>query len=54
MDKVLEKVAVFFEESFWVGVFVRISESKLSVCNVTFDAEPKDYEIYDYFQKNYY
>ena len=45
---------VFFEEPFWVGVFEHISERKLTVCKVTFGAEPKDYEIYDFVLKNYY
>lgn len=54
MDEVLEKLTVFFEDPFWVGVFERISEGKLSVCKVTFGAEPKDYEIYDFVLKNYY
>ncbi|MBD5499200.1 MAG: YjdF family protein [Lachnospiraceae bacterium] len=48
------KLTVFFEEPFWVGVFEGISEGKLSVCKVTFGAEPKDYEIYDFVLKNYY
>lgn len=29
-------------------------EGKLFVCKVTFGAEPKDYEIYDFVLKNYY
>ena len=32
----------------------RISEGKLSVYKVTFGAEPKDCEIYDFVLKNYY
>ena len=47
-------MTVFFEEPFWVGVFERISEGKLSVCKVTFGTEPKDYEVYDFILKNYY
>lgn len=54
MDKVSGKLTVFFEKPFWVGVFDRVSEGKLSVCKVTFGAEPKDYEIYDFVLKNYY
>ena len=54
MDKVSGKLTVFFEEPFWVGVFERVSDGKLSVCKVTFGAEPKDYEIYDFLLKNYY
>ena len=54
MDKVSGKLTVFFEEPFWVGVFERLLDGKLSVCKVTFGAEPKDYEIYDFVLKNYY
>ena len=54
MDKVSSRLKVFFEEPFWIGVFERISEGKLSVCKVTFGAEPKDYEIFDFILKNYY
>ena len=54
MDKVSGSLTVFFEEPFWIGVFERISEGMLSVCKVTFGAEPKDYEIYDFVLKKYY
>ena len=54
MDKVSGKLTVFFEEPFWVGVFECVLEGKLSVCKVTFGAEPKDYEVYDFVLKNYY
>ena len=54
MDKVSGKLTVFFEEPFWVGVFERVSDGRLSVCKVTFGAEPKGYEIYDFVLKNYY
>lgn len=54
MDKVSGKLTVFFEEPFWKGVFQRITEGKLSVCKVTFGAEPKSYEIYEFILKNYY
>ena len=54
MDKVSGKLTVYFEEPFWVGVFERVLDGKLSVCKVTFGAEPKDYEIYDFVLENYY
>lgn len=54
MDKVVGRLTVFFEQPFWVGFFECISEGKLSVCKVTFGAEPKDYEVYDFVLKNYY
>ena len=47
-------LTVFFEDPFWVGVFERIEDGKLSVCKVTFGAEPKDYEVLDYILHNYY
>ena len=54
MDKVSGRLTVFFEALFWVGIFECISDGKLSVCKVTFGAEPKDYEVYDFVLKNYY
>ena len=54
MDRVSGRLTVFFEEPFWVGVFERISECRLSVCRIVFGAEPKDYEVYDFVLKNYY
>ena len=47
-------LTVFFEDPFWVGVFERIEDGKLSVCKVTFGAEPKDYEVLDYILHHYY
>ena len=41
-------LTVYFEDPFWVGVFERIEDGKLSVCKVTFGAEPKEYEVWDY------
>ncbi len=54
MDKVSGKLTIFFEGPFWVGVFERVSEGRLSVCKVTFGAEPKDHEVYNFVLKNYY
>ena len=54
MDETVGKLSVFFDEPFWVGVFERIEDGKLSVAKVTFGAEPKDYEVYDFVLKHYY
>ena len=54
MDKVSGKLTVYFEEPFWVGMFERIEDGKLSVAKVTFGAEPKDYEVQEYVQKYYF
>lgn len=53
MDKTSVKLTVFFEEPFWVGVFEWLSDGKLSVCKVTFGAEPKDYEVLDFILRHY-
>ena len=34
-------------------VFERVERRKLSVCEVVFGAEPKDYEVWEYLLKNY-
>ena len=34
MDKVNGKLTVYFEEPFWIGVFERIEDGKLSVAKV--------------------
>ncbi len=53
MHKQTGKLNVFFEGQFWVGVFERITDGKLSVSKVTFGAEPKDYEVYEFILKNF-
>ena len=47
-------LTVFFEDPFWVGIFERIDERKLSVCKVTFGAEPKDYDVWEFVLQHYY
>ena len=47
-------LTVFFEDPFWVGVFERVSDGQMSVCKVTFGAEPKDYEVLEFILGQYY
>ena len=54
MDTEYVSLTVFFENPFWVGVFERVSNGRLSVCKVTFGAEPKDYEVWEFVLKHYY
>ena len=54
MDRVSDRLTVFFEDPFWVGVFERIENRKLSAAKVTFGAEPKDYEVLEFINRNYY
>jgi hypothetical protein len=46
-------LTVFFEDPFWIGIFERIDEGKLSVCKVTFGAEPRDYGIWEFVLQHY-
>lgn len=47
------KLTVFFEDPFWVGVYERVDSAGMEVCRIVFGAEPKDYEVYDYFVSHY-
>lgn len=47
-------LTVYFEAPFWVGVFERLEGEDLSVCKVTFWAEPKDYEVWDFVLRHYH
>ncbi|MBQ3701852.1 MAG: YjdF family protein [Oscillospiraceae bacterium] len=48
------RLTVYFDDPFWVGVFERVEDGKLSVCKVTFGAEPKDYEVWEFVLEHYY
>ena len=54
MDKVFVTVKVIFQESFWVAVFEKIEAERLSVCKVTFGAEPRDFEVQEFILQNYF
>ena len=56
MDKVSGRLIIFLRNhSGWAFLNAyRRGSYLLSVCKVTFGAEPKDYEIYDFVLKNYY
>jgi len=53
-EKYNDNLTVYFEDPFWVGVFERLSEGKMSVCKVTFGAEPKDYDLWDFVLRRYH
>lgn len=54
MGKVNGRLTVFFEDPFWVGVFEREEDGRLSVSKVTFGAEPKEYEVQEFVERYYY
>lgn len=53
MNKVTGKLTVIFEEPFWVGVFERTENGKLSVAKIVFGAEPKEYDVLALILKQY-
>ncbi|MBP3805365.1 MAG: YjdF family protein [Oribacterium sp.] len=53
MDKMSGKLTVYFEDPFWVGVFEKVSDEKLSVSKMTFGSEPKDNEVRNFILKHY-
>ena len=52
MGNVCSRLVVYFEDPFWVGIFERTEDGKLSAAKVTFGAEPKDYQVYAWLLKN--
>lgn len=53
MERSAGTLTVYFEAPFWVGVFERLEGEDLSVCKVTFGAEPKDYEVWAFVLRHY-
>lgn len=53
-SKVSVNLTIYFEDPFWVGIFEQIDDGKLSVAKVTFGAEPKDYEVWEFVNRHYY
>ena len=47
------RLSVLFEEPFWIALYERESGGRYEVCKMTFGAEPRDYEVYAFFLKNY-
>ena len=46
-------LTVFFEDPFWIGAFERTDEGKLTVCKVTFGAEPRDGDVWEFILQHY-
>ena len=47
-------LTILFEKCFWVGLYERMDGGRYEVCTITFGAEPKDYEVYDFLLKNWH
>lgn len=53
MGTVVSKLTVLFEDPFWIGVYEREDSGRYEVCKITFGAEPKDYEVYEFLLENW-
>lgn len=53
MGTVVSKLTVLFEDPFWIGLYEREGNGCYEVCKITFGAEPKDYEVYEFLLKNW-
>ena len=52
MDKIVVKATVLFEDPFWIGLYEREENGSYEACKMTFGAEPKDYEVYDFLLRH--
>lgn len=46
METVFARLTVLFDDPFWVGVYERQEDGRLTACRLVFGAEPRDYEVY--------
>ena len=47
-------LTILYENPFWIGLYERFDDDKYEVCKITFGAEPKDYEVYNFLLKNWH
>lgn len=52
MGTAISRLTILFEAPFWIGLYERESNGRYEVCKITFGAEPKDQEVYDFLLKN--
>lgn len=53
VQRIESRLTVFYDGSYWIGIYERISAGQLEACKITFGAEPKDYEVYEYLLQNW-
>lgn len=54
MDASQASLTVYFEAPFWVGLYERACAGRYEVCKITFGAEPKDCEVYEFLLANWH
>ena len=53
MDKTKFTFTVFFDGTFYQGVYERDDGRNYEVSRIVFGNEPKDYEVYEYLMRNF-
>lgn len=54
MHKIEGSLTIFFDAPFWVGFYERRADDGMEIGKITFGAEPKDYEVYDYILQHWH
>lgn len=47
-------LTILFEDPFWIGLYERQESGHYEVSKITFGAEPKDHEVYEFMLKNWH
>lgn len=47
-------LTVLFAAPFWIGLYERWEQGQYAVCKITFGAEPKEGEVYEFLMKNWH
>lgn len=53
MGTTIATLTILFEAPFWIGLYEREKDGSYEVCKVTFGAEPKTYEVYDFLLRSW-
>lgn len=54
MPKNESRFTIFFDPPFWVGLYCRQEGDSLSLCKITFGAEPRDNEVYAFLLNHWW
>lgn len=46
-------LTILFEDPFWIGLYEREEAGRYTVAKITFGAEPRDCEVYEFLQRNW-
>ena len=53
MEQGYATLTVLFEDPFWVGIYERREGRTYQACKITFGAEPRDREVYDFLLEHW-